>query len=224
MGRPRTDIQPRILRAARARFLVDGVDGASLRTIAKEAGTSIGMVFYYYPTKDDLFLAVIEERYAVLLADLDAILQPPVGSLRERLREVFARLGRASEEELDVIRLVVREALLSSPRLQLLLARLRLGHIGMMLGALADGVMRGEIRQGLPLPVLLATTFGIGAAPQVARRVAGDALPFAALPAPDELADMLVSVLFDGVAANSRAAAGRAEDRPSARRKRGRRA
>jgi hypothetical protein len=36
MGSPRTDIQPRIVRAARARFLAEGVDGASLRTIAAD--------------------------------------------------------------------------------------------------------------------------------------------------------------------------------------------
>src|SRR4029077_6434218 len=57
MARPRSDIQPRIVRAARERFLAEGVDGASLRTIASDAGTNVGMVFYYFPTKDDLFLA-----------------------------------------------------------------------------------------------------------------------------------------------------------------------
>ena len=38
MARPRTDIQPRIVRAARARFLAEGVDGASLRAIARRRG------------------------------------------------------------------------------------------------------------------------------------------------------------------------------------------
>ena len=45
MARPRSDIEPRIVHAARRRFLKEGVDGASLRTIAKDAGTSIGMVY-----------------------------------------------------------------------------------------------------------------------------------------------------------------------------------
>jgi AcrR family transcriptional regulator len=42
--------------------LGDGVDGASLREIAREAGTNIGMVVYYFATKDDLFLAVERRR------------------------------------------------------------------------------------------------------------------------------------------------------------------
>ena len=64
MARPRSDIQKRIVLAARTRFLADGVDGASLRHIARAARTSIGMVYYYFPTKDDLFLAVVEELLA----------------------------------------------------------------------------------------------------------------------------------------------------------------
>ena len=113
MARPRSDIQPRIVRAARARFLESGVDGASLRTIAHDAGTNVGMVFYYFPTKDHLFLAVIEEVYAKLLDDLGAVLAGGA-PVRDRLEQVFARIGRASAEELAVVRLVAREALLSS--------------------------------------------------------------------------------------------------------------
>ena len=40
MARPRSDIQPRIVEAARYRFLRAGVDGASLREIAKDAKIS----------------------------------------------------------------------------------------------------------------------------------------------------------------------------------------
>jgi AcrR family transcriptional regulator len=64
MPRPKSDIDARIVAAARARFLVEGVDGASLRSIAQDAGTNVGMIYYYFPTKDDLFLGVVEDVYA----------------------------------------------------------------------------------------------------------------------------------------------------------------
>ena len=73
MARPRSDIGPRIVHAARRRFLVEGVDGASLRAIAHDARTSIGMIYYYFPTKDDLFLAVVEEMYVTVLADMKTV-------------------------------------------------------------------------------------------------------------------------------------------------------
>ena len=76
MARPRSDISERIRDAACERFLADGVDGASLRAIATKAKTSIGMVYYYYPSKEELFFAVVEETYSKLVADLGRALAP----------------------------------------------------------------------------------------------------------------------------------------------------
>ncbi len=203
MPRPRSDIQPRIVRAARTRFLADGVDGASLRAIARAARTNIGMIFYYYPTKDDLFLAVVEEVYGALLTDLSAILAKDA-TLEERLREISKRMGRTTDAELDVVRLVVREALLSGVRFRRILARFQRGHIPLLLGALMDGAARGEIDTELPLPVLLLATLGIVAVPQIVRRVAGKSAPFDAVPEADQLAELVVGVLFHGVGAGKR--------------------
>ena len=98
MPRPRSDIEPRLVAAARARFLSDGVDGASLRAIAADAGTSIGMIYYYFPTKDELFLAVVEEAYEKLVQDLDRALDPAL-PVRDRLERMFARVGALTDEE-----------------------------------------------------------------------------------------------------------------------------
>ena len=75
MPRPRSDLAPRILAAARTRILHEGVDGASLRQIAADAGTTIGMIYYYFPTKDDVFLAVVEDVYEKLLVDVERALK-----------------------------------------------------------------------------------------------------------------------------------------------------
>lgn len=204
MARPRSDIQPRIVRAARARFLAEGVDGASLRTIASDAGTNVGMVFYYFPTKDDLFLAVVEEVYARLLDDIGAALAGDA-PLKKRLKRVFARIGTTSEEELAVVRLVAREALLSSARFQRIFARMQAGHVGMLLKAFAEGVQSGEIDASIPPPLLLLSALGLGALPQLVRRAAGDQAPFKTLPVPDALADMSAELLFRAVGKQRRA-------------------
>src|SRR5204862_7757124 len=115
MARPRSDIGPRIANAARRRFLEQGVDGASLRTIARDAGTSIGMVYYYFPTKDDLFLGVVEEVYVKLVSDMTRALEPNAPA-PERIRRLYARVGTVTDAELATVQLVVREALASSAR------------------------------------------------------------------------------------------------------------
>ncbi|MHB8417741.1 MAG: TetR/AcrR family transcriptional regulator [Myxococcales bacterium] len=177
MARPRSeDLVPRIVRAARARFLAEGVDGASLRKIASAARTSVGMVFYYFPAKDDLFLASIEEVYAGVASDLTLALSGPE-PLRERLERSFVRLGTLTGDELAVLRLMIREALLSSKRLRRVLARAQRGHLEALVAALAEGQARGELDPRLPLPLVVAVTIGLGGFPQLIRRTLGEALP-----------------------------------------------
>lgn len=203
MARPRTDIQPRIVHAARARFLAEGVDGASLRTIAADAGTSVGMIFYYFPTKDDLFLAVVEEFYARLLEDLSSALAG-ADPVRERLARAFARLGIASDDEMAVVRLVAREALLSSERFQRIFARVQRGHLAMLLGALAEGVREGAIDGELPAPLVLVCTLALGGLPQLVRRATRGQPLFASLPAPEVLAGASAELLLRALAPRAR--------------------
>lgn len=198
MPRPRSDIQPRIVHAARGRFLESGVDGASLRAIASDAGTNVGMVFYYFPTKDDLFLAVIEEVYVKLLDDIAGALAGDA-PVRERLERVFARVGHMSDDELAVVRLVVREVLLSHERFGRVFARMQRGHVAMILSTLAEGISSGDIDGSVAPPLLLISCLGLGAFPQLVRRAAGDRAPFAMLPGPEELAHESTELLFRAI-------------------------
>ncbi|HYO95117.1 MAG TPA: TetR/AcrR family transcriptional regulator [Polyangiaceae bacterium] len=209
MVRPKSDIDLRIVHAARARFLTEGVDGASLRAIAKDANTSIGMVYYYFPNKDDLFLAIVEEVYERLLADLALALAPevPVG---ERIERLYARVGRLSDEELLVMRLVVREALVSSSRLDRIIERFQRGHIPLVLRTIADGLADGTLDQRRHPLVLISSVVAVGLVPQVVRRVLAERLPGLGLPQGTDLARQLVEVLLHGIGAVP--SGGRAEE------------
>ncbi len=213
MPRPRSDIAPRIVRAARERFLTDGVDGASLRRIAQDAKTSIGMIYYYFPTKDDLFLSVLEDVYPALLDDVAAALALDA-PFEERLARVSARLGRVSEEELSVLRIVVREALVSSERRRRVLERFSVGHIGLLLRTVAEGVQRGELSDRVPLPVVTMLV-GLGAmVPQLLRRLVGEHFPAAIgmMPDANSLAPALADLLMHGVAAPPATVTGEDDD------------
>lgn len=199
MPRPRSDIEPRIVHAARRRFLTDGVDGATLRNIAKDAGTSIGMIYYYFPTKDDLFLAVVEEVYGKVLVELEEALAGEA-SFEARIGQVYQRIGALAHDELDVFRLVVREAMVSSDRLDHLLDRFKRGHIGMMLKAVAEGMGAGDLDTSLHPAVMVMATFALGIAPQMIRRIAVDRVQWLELPPSDEFAAELVRVLLHGIA------------------------
>jgi AcrR family transcriptional regulator len=198
MARPRSDIAPRVLAAARARFLADGVDGASLRGIAKDAHTSIGMVYYYFPSKDDLFLAVVEEVYGRLLDDLARALAEGA-PVAVRLARMYARFGAASEDELRTVRMLAREALVSSKRLERVLERFTKGHIPLVLSTLADGVQSGELASGTPPIVMMMATMSLAILPQVVRRMMAGMPPFVGVPDGDALARALAGVLLHGL-------------------------
>ena len=54
------DTQKNILNTARKHFLKDGLTGASLRNIVKDAGLTTGAFYKYYPTKEALFDALTD--------------------------------------------------------------------------------------------------------------------------------------------------------------------
>ena len=203
MPRPKSDIEPRVIQAARARFLSDGVDGASLRQIARDAGTSIGMIYYYFPTKDDLFLAVIEEHYEKLIADMADVLST-VGSFEERIRSLSLRVGEMSDDELDVFRLVIREALVSSSRLDRLVERFKRGHVALLAQAVVEGVGDGTLEATLHPAVLVMSTLALTIGPQVLRRVAADRLAWTNLPDHREFREQLLGVLLGGIGSRAR--------------------
>ncbi|HET6613731.1 MAG TPA: TetR/AcrR family transcriptional regulator [Kofleriaceae bacterium] len=199
MARPRTDIRPRLLGAARERFLSDGVDGASLRAIARTAKTSIGMLYYYFPSKDDLFFAVVDEVYSDLLADLTRALAADAPA-EERLARLYARLAEITDNEVDIVRLVAREILAPSPRLARLIDRFTRGHLPLVIDTLRAGLAEGHLDGRFPPPLLLVLTFAVGALPQLIRRAGSDLPLFADLPEPQAMAQLSLDALLYGIA------------------------
>ncbi|MGE0322928.1 MAG: TetR/AcrR family transcriptional regulator [Polyangiaceae bacterium] len=198
MARPKSDIEPRIISAAHDMFLAEGVDSASLRAIARNAGTNIGMVYYYFPTKDDLFMAVVEDVYDGLLKRLTEALdtQFPV---EERLYRAFSLIGTLEPYELEVGRIVVREMMTSTERRARLLERFQRGHLPLIVSTMLQGLQERKFDPKLPLPVLMTSAVAVGTLPQFILRVLGERLPgFDAVPEDMDLARVLVRVLFEG--------------------------
>lgn len=65
-GRLPDDKKTRILDAATSEFAAKGFSAANINTIAHSAGISIGAMYKYFKAKDDLFLTVIDQAYALL--------------------------------------------------------------------------------------------------------------------------------------------------------------
>jgi len=200
MARPKSDIDRRILRAAAKRFLLEGVDGASLRDIARDAKTSVGMIHYWFPNKDALFMAVVEQHYAALVADLAAALAPDV-PLEQRIRRLYARVAQLSDDEFTIVRIVLREAMISGPRLKKISKRFLDGHIPLVISTVVEGMATGVFDPELPPMVAAISLAALGIVPAVMlRRLAPVIPPGIELPTPENAAAQFTSVLFHGIA------------------------
>lgn len=92
-GRPRgtTSTRTDILAAARRRFLEDGYDRVTLRSVAADADVDVALISYYFGSKKGLFGAAmaLAANPAVLLA---GELTGPLNSLPERVVRTVLRV------------------------------------------------------------------------------------------------------------------------------------
>lgn len=82
----------RIFEAARAEFADKGLAGARIDVIAEVASSNKRMIYYYFDSKEALYLAVLEDAYIDMRreeAALDLERQEPVVAFRELVRFKF---------------------------------------------------------------------------------------------------------------------------------------
>lgn len=77
-----------ILAAALETFSLYGIHGTRIEKVAERAGVSKTNLLYYYPSKEALYLAVLQEILAVWLAPLKAFREDlaPLVAIREYIR------------------------------------------------------------------------------------------------------------------------------------------
>ena len=220
MARPATDLRQRILTAARQAFAARGVDATPLRAIAKTAGTTIGMVYYYYPSKDDLYFAVVEEVYARVLQQFAAVMTPagegPTPSFRDRLRTLMRHLAELSAEDRQVVAIVLREVTVSTARRQRLQERFSRGHIPLVMSAVLRAQAAGELRADLHPAMLVFATAALSAMSTLLLEHA----PLPGLPRGEARIEATLELLFSGLtgaAAPPSAATAAAADAPPGR-------
>ncbi len=125
-GRPpsrderRAETRRRLLAAARQVFAAKGFHGASVEEVAAAAGYTKGAVYSNFGSKEDLFLAIIDERIADQTAKVEAIgadADADPSELEQGLAEhVRAQFSVTDEEEEGVLGTLALEFILWAAR------------------------------------------------------------------------------------------------------------
>ncbi len=98
--RARSDAQKQerrrdILRAARAHLAEVGFEGFSMRPLGKAAGVARGTLYLYFPTREEVLLALYLEEVRAWLEQLEAVTEPDM-PVEAFLEAVYASATRRS--------------------------------------------------------------------------------------------------------------------------------
>jgi len=74
-----------IMDSAAAIFAKEGYPAAKMQDVAKACGATKSMLYHYFPTKDDLLFAMLQEHLQRLINAMTEALESPVGT-RDRLQ------------------------------------------------------------------------------------------------------------------------------------------
>ncbi len=145
-------VRGRILDAAVQVFAARGFSGATTREIARTAGIQKRMLFYYFPTKDDLYRAVLERIVGALVGIHERFRADP-GEIG--IAEAASGVVAFAASNLDAVRVLLREIMDAGPHLPWLAEQ----YLGPLFARGADEVRRnmsaGVFRAGDPMHVLL---------------------------------------------------------------------
>ncbi|HOX31055.1 MAG TPA: TetR/AcrR family transcriptional regulator [Spirochaetales bacterium] len=142
------DRRKAILSVALAEFADKGFNGTSVNGLARKAGVSIGSLYSYFPSKEDLFLTVADQGHELLeraLADID------VGSGFFESFGSMLRKARDYAKSNPELNLVYLDATTQGLRhlAERLSGSLEAITASLYRRAIAAAVERGELRRGI---------------------------------------------------------------------------
>lgn len=140
----------RIQEAARTVFAERGYAGASIELIARAAQLSVGAIYLYFRSKEDLYVSLVEDTLTVFDVEMAQVREQT--EVTGRLRETWSILVRWAEKDAEgprILRLLAQPAIrpqLSDEVVAAVsagIARIQ-DHMG---ACVADGIHAGIYRQ-----------------------------------------------------------------------------
>ena len=156
---PLPEKRKKILDRSRSLFLMRGVSSLTMEEIASLQGISKKTLYRYFPNKETLVSAAIEERLAEVAEKIAEIAGRADQSFLEKIQEILRAVSRQMAELGEGL---VRDLYYNHPDLWARIDRYRQEHVFAIIERLlVDGARSGFIRQdidGRLVPALFITT------------------------------------------------------------------
>ena len=92
----------KMIEVASKKFFQNGFDGTSVRSIVDEVGCEVGLFYYYYKTKDDIFTDVLERFFDPYKKDFEELVNETKQVPYKALYRFFAYMKKKVREFRDV--------------------------------------------------------------------------------------------------------------------------
>jgi AcrR family transcriptional regulator len=178
----------RLLDAAAREFARTGFERANIDAISVAAGYAKGTIYNYFPSKQELFLAVVEEACEQATASASA---PSHASARERLHATLAAFCAWASANDGFARVLVRECLMGTPELQGRVAAAEEPLLAQIRTILEEGLQRGELRNDVRPELLALAIAGLTDLALAEQWASEDAIP-----ALDEIPALVLALLL----------------------------
>ena len=137
-----------IIEAALALFAERGFAATKLEDVAARAGIGKGTIYLYFPTKEDLFRAVLRQGWLPNLEAAEAMVAAHAGPTAELLRQLATHaLGMIESRFIAIPKLVLAESGNFPALARLYAEEVATRAMRLIGGVIARGIERGEFRQ-----------------------------------------------------------------------------
>jgi AcrR family transcriptional regulator len=198
--RPRAETRGELLDAAARVFARQGFHAASVEAVSEEAGFSRGALYSNFKSKEDLFLALWEERIERRRRELREVVQD-AGGPKEGLAPASANVMDTLGRERDWFLLYFEFALHAArdPAFARRFERVREQGLADLAAGIAEGLEKAGLESSLDPAELALALKALSYGVALERLVSEDSVP-------DELLGRVMELVFRGLRAEAEAA------------------
>lgn len=140
-----------ILAAARKVFADKGIDGTTIREVAKAAKVNNAMIYYHFKDKEDLYRSLLADSLSALTAIWDDEIFRSGATARQKIQryvEEYVRFHQANE---DLRRILAMEFASSGGKVTWVCDKFFADNITRLTRIFREGIRKGEIKKADPL-------------------------------------------------------------------------
>lgn len=154
------DTRTTILAAARKIFACKGVDGTSVREVAKSAKVNNAMIYYYFKDKDDLHRSVLADSFSVMTAIWNDDIFKSDAPVRRKIQRFIEGYIRFHQVNDDVRRIMAMEFAGSGGNITWVCENYFAYNFSRLTKIFRQGIRSGEIRKCDP-SLAVASLIGV---------------------------------------------------------------